>query len=237
MEPIPLKDLVTVVIPSKNEGWGLVKTLQTLSLQKDSLGLRVIIADCSDEPESLSLVAKLPQIIPDLQLECIPGGYPAQGRAAGAALVKTPYLLFLDADILLLDRQVIRDCLHKTRQLTSVNFTTESGYNWIYQIFTFTQRLMRLCGSSFAIGGFQLFRTEIYHYTGGYDPSHRFAEDYWVSNRIHPYFFTLHHTTGVWTSARRFRRKGLGYMLWVMVRCWWHRGNPKFYQESHGYWD
>ena len=91
--------------------------------------------------------------------------------------------------------------------------------------------------SSFAIGGFQLFKTEIYKNTGGYNPEHVFAEDYYVSNKIHSKFFTLLNTKGVYTSSRRFRKKGLFYMITLMFKCWMNRNDESFYRKSHGYWD
>jgi len=239
MENIPLlRDNLTIVIPSKNEGMNLYHCISSIASQVMGQGLRIIIADCSDERKSFDVLAEIKRDFKySLNIEIIEGGYPAYGRKSGADLVKTPYVLFMDADIILLDRRVLVDCLNKTSHLTTVTFSTDYGYNWIYGVFTSAQRVMKFFGDTFAIGGFQLFRTEIYNYTGGYNPNHVFAEDYYVSNKIHSQFFNIHKTKGVYTSARRFKNKGLFYMLGLMIKCWFNRRNESFYIKSHNYWN
>lgn len=216
----------------------LYHTVSSISSQVLCQGIKVIIADCSDEEKSLNTIN---QILVDfkysLNIQIIKGGYPAYGRYAGAKLVETPFILFMDADIILMDRKVIYETLYKTKHLTTVNFTTDFGFNWIYSVFTKTQKIMKFFNSTFAIGGYQLFSTEIYKATGGYNPKHIFAEDYYVSNKIHSQFFTIHNTSGVYTSARRFEKKGLFYMIKLMLKCWFNRNNEEFYMKSHGYWN
>ncbi len=232
-----LSNQITIVIPSKNESRTLYDCVYNISKQKGIEGTKVIIADISNDKESLEFIKRSQTDFNHcLNIETIKGGYPAEGRYNGAKLVTTPYILFLDADILLYDNRVIIDTLLKTKHLTTVNFVTDYGFNWIYNIFFTLQKIMRFFGSSFAVGGFQLFKTDVYKYTGGYDPTHVFAEDYYVSNKVWSKLFTLHRTNGVYTSSRRFKNKGLLYMVTLMVRCWINRNNPEFYKKSHGYW-
>ena len=54
-----LKDRLTIVIPSKNEGKTLYECVDYLSKQKGILETRVIIADVSDEKESLKWIEKV----------------------------------------------------------------------------------------------------------------------------------------------------------------------------------
>ena len=51
-----------------------------------------------------------------LTVDVIPGGMPAVGRNRGAALAKTRYVLFLDADIELAETWLIRRCIEKMQQ-------------------------------------------------------------------------------------------------------------------------
>ncbi len=227
-----------MIIPSKNEKDNLYLTLSYLSSQVLGHGMRVIIADCSDDEESLDIIKQIKVDFKySLDIEFIPGGYPAYGRYMGAKLVKTPYVLFLDADVFLHNNSILHQIVHDTKQLSTVSFSTDPGYNWIYKIFTLSQRIMKLFGSSFAIGGFQLFKTEAYRYAGEYKPDQVFAEDYYISNKIWSKLFTIHNTHGVYTSARRFKNKGLFYMVSLMLKCWVNRNNPDFYLKSHGYWN
>ena len=233
-----IKDNLTIVIPSKNEGRILYDCIYNISSQYNVAGTKIIIADISDDNISLDFIKRIKTDFKySLNIEVIEGGYPAYGRYMGAKNVTTPYVLFLDADIFLTDKNVLTDTLNKTKHLTSVTFSTDKGFNWIYKLFTLTQKIMKVFGSSFAIGGFQLFRTEIYRYAGEYNPDQIFAEDYYISNKIHPGFYTIHKTNGVYTSARRFKNKGLFYMLSLMIKCWFNRNNKEFYLKSHNYWN
>jgi hypothetical protein len=139
--------------------------------------------------------------------------------------------------VFLYNKNVIYDVVKNTKHLSTVTFSTDKGYNWIYKVFTFSQRVMKLFGSSFAIGGFQLFKTEAYRYAGEYNPDQVFAEDYYISNKIQSSLFSIHNIDGVYTSARRFKNKGLFYMLSLMLKCWVNRNNPNFYLKSHGDWN
>ena len=233
-----IKDNLTIVIPSKNEGRTLYDCIYNISGQYNIAGTKVIIADISDDALSLDFIRRIKiDFKYSLDIEVIKGGYPAYGRYQGGKMVTTPYVLFLDADVFLTDRNVLMNTLSKTKHLTSVTFSTDHGFNWIYKIFTFTQRIMKFFGSSFAIGGFQLFKTDVYRYAGEYVPEQVFAEDYYISNKIWSPLYTIHKTNGVYTSARRFKNKGLFYMISLMIKCWFNRNNPNFYLKSHGYWN
>ena len=201
-------------------------------------GMRVIIADCSDDQESLDIIKQIQiDFKYSLNIEVIKGGYPAYGRYMGAKLVTTPYVLFLDADVFLYNNTVLYQTVHNTKQLSTIKFETDKGYNWIYVIFTFVQKIMKFFGSSFAIGGFQLFKTEAYRHAGEYNPDHIFAEDYYISNKIWAPLFTIHSISGVYTSARRFKNKGLFYMISLMLKCWINKNNLEFYKHHHNYWN
>jgi len=70
--------------------------------------MKVIIADCSDDEESLDIIKQIQiDFKYSLNIEVIPGGYPAYGRYMGAKLVTTPYVLFLDADVFLYNNMVL----------------------------------------------------------------------------------------------------------------------------------
>lgn len=73
-----------------------------------------------------------------LNVSVIPGGMPSVGRNQGAAVACTPYILFLDADIELADRSLIRHCMEraKARQLHCVttNIICRDG-SWMDKLF------------------------------------------------------------------------------------------------------
>ena len=234
-----LKDRLTIIIPSKNEGKVLYDCMYYISKQKGISNTRIIIADVSDKKESLQWIEKIKvnyKTTP-LDIQIIKGGYPSQGRLAGSLLVKTPYMLFLDADIMLFKQGLLETVVEYEKDLVTVPFETETGFNWIFRMFDITQRLSVFLGTPFAVGGFQLFKTESYWNIGGYNPDEKFAEDYSLSQKVGSQNFKIHKTNGVWTSARRFKNKGVFYMIKILIKSYFNRNNPEFFKKSHGYWD
>jgi len=231
-----MKEKITIVIPCKNEMDNIYECVSFIAKQTGIVGTKVIIADTSDEQQSLWWIRKTQnEFNYSLNIKVIRGGFPAKARLKGSKLVITPYILFLDADIMLFNKFILGECLAYNTDLVTVPFQTEKGFNWIFRLFDIQQRLSNLLGTPFAVGGFQLWKTEAYWKTGGYDETHLFAEDYWVSQKAES--MKIHKTKGVWTSARRFKNKGFFYMAWLSIKCYFNRNNSEFFKQSHNYWN
>jgi len=230
-----MNNLLTIVIPCKNERDNIYECIGFIAKQVGFAGTRVIIADTSDEEDSLDFLEYTKNNYRySLNIELIKGGFPAKARLEGSKLVTTPYILFLDADIMLQNKSLLGECLAYNTDLVTVPFQTETGFNWIFRLFDIQQQLSNLLGTPFAIGGFQLWKTEAYWKTGGYDETHLFAEDYWVSQKAEK--MVIHKTKGVWTSARRFKNKGFFYMFLISIKCYLNRNNTEFFKQHHNYW-
>jgi len=231
-----MEEKITIVIPCKNEMDNIYECIGFIAKQVGFNGIKVIIADTSNTADSLEWLykAKL-HFRNQLDIKIIEGGFPAKARLEGSKLVTTPYILFLDADIMLQNKFVLLECLAYNTDLVTVPFQTEKGFNWIFRLFDIQQRISNWIGTPFAIGGFQLWKTEAYWKTGGYDETHLFAEDYWVSQKAE--VMKIHNTKGVWTSARRFKNKGFFYMAWLSIKCYFNRNNSEFFKQSHNYWN
>jgi glycosyltransferase involved in cell wall biosynthesis len=230
-----MKEQITIVIPCKNEKDNIYECISFIAKQIGIAGTKVIIADTSDEIDSLHWLNMVKNDFKySLDIQIIEGGFPAKARLNGSVFVTTPYLLFLDADIMLQNKFLLEECLVYHTDLVTVPFQTEKGFNWIFRLFDIQQQLSNILGTPFAIGGFQLWKTEAYWKTGGYDATHLFAEDYWVSQKAKS--MKIHNTKGVWTSARRFKNKGFFYMFWLSIKCYINRNNNSFFQKHHNYW-
>jgi glycosyltransferase involved in cell wall biosynthesis len=230
-----MNNLLTIVIPCKNEKDNIYECVGFIAKQVGFAGTRVIIADTSDDEDSLDFLQYTENNYRySLNIELIKGGFPAKARLEGSKLVTTPYVLFLDADIMLQNKSLLGECLAYNTDLVTVPFQTEKGFNWIFRLFDIQQRMSNLLGTPFAIGGFQLWKTEAYWKTGGYDETHLFAEDYWVSQKAEN--MVIHKTKGVWTSARRFKNKGFFYMFLISIKCYLNRNNTEFFKQHHNYW-
>ena len=233
-----LSKRLTIIIPSKNEGIILYNCIQYISRQNHIDGVRLIIADISDEEESLEYIRRLRADFKHiLKITVIEGGYPAEGRLNGSMLVITPYMLFLDADILLTNPKIIEKCLNHKKDLVTVPFYTDKPYRWVFRVFDMFQSLSTLIGTPFAVGGFQLWNTETYWSLGGYNPQELFAEDYSISQKVDPKEFKVVNIKGTYTSSRRFKSKGILWMFKIMIKSYLNRKNPEFFRHHHNYWN
>lgn len=233
-----LKDNVTIVIPSKNENRTLYDCIYNIAKQKNIAGTKVIIADISTDNDSIYYIRKLQSDFKHtLNIDVIEGGFPAKGRLEGSKLAKTPYILFLDADILLTNPNIIEDTLFINKDLTTVPFYTDKPYNTIFRIFDMFQAISSVLGTPFAVGGYQLWNTKAYWSTGGYKEDELFAEDYSISSKVKRKNFKVLKIKGTYTSPRRFKNKGILWMFKIMIKAYLNRNNPQFFKNSYGYWD
>lgn len=235
---LSLKDKLTIVIPSKNESRTLYDCIFNLSKQSHIAGTRIIIADISDKEESIQWIK---QIVSDfkysLNIEVIKGGFPSQGRLYGSKLVTTPYMLFIDADIFLTNKNILTNCITQHKDLVTIPFHTDYPHKWVFRCFDMFQTLSTLLGTPFAVGGFQLWNTEAYWKLGGYNPNELFAEDYSISQKVNPKNFKVVRINGAYTSNRRFKSKGVLWMFHIMIKSYLNRNNPEFFKQHHGYWN
>ena len=227
---------LTIVIPCKNEGRGVIDILKLI--RKQQLDCQVIIADSSDDEGTLLLLKKYQQATP-MVTKIVKGGLPSIARNNGASFVKTPYVLFLDADIYLQEPNMISRCLATAiggdYDLLTCKFKTLDGkYDWIFQVFNVVQRISSLF-TPFAVGGFMLFKTETFRALGGFDEEAKIAEDYLLSSKIKPNKFKVMNKVA-YTTSRRFEKKGVWYMIKLMLGSWLNKNNPDWFKNDHNYW-
>jgi glycosyltransferase involved in cell wall biosynthesis len=235
-----MKDLLTIVIPCKNEKNIILKTLDLLNYQTSILDVNVIVCDVSDDTVTDKLLQYRAQNKTDLfNLTIIPGGLPSVARNNGFKLVTTQYVLFLDADIFLLDPEILLSSIIKMRMynldLATTKFRSDNGkYNYVYKTFDVIQSLSKWI-TPFCLGGFMLVRSKTFRELGGFDEEIKVAEDYHLSKQIKSTKFErLNHV--IFTPPRRFEAKGVGYMIKLMIGSFFNRRNKKWFIEDKNYW-
>jgi glycosyltransferase involved in cell wall biosynthesis len=231
-----LSKFLTIVIPCKNESKTIDTTLTLLNFQDDIKGLNVIIADSSDDGTTYQLESRTND---KFDLKIIEGGLPAKARNNGARYVKTPYVLFLDSDMFLLDPTIITTVtrmmlLGGIDLLTTKIRTTNGKYNYVFRTFDFIQKISKFI-SPFCLGGFMLFKTNTFNELKGFDEEAKVAEDYLLSKQIKPKRFKIINTT-VFTPPRRFDNKGVMYMLKLIIKSFLNRNNKQFFSDDNTYW-
>lgn len=230
-----LKDNLTIVIPCKNEGLGLSATLTEILAYHDECN--IVIADSSTD-NTLEYLDKF-NFSTNKNIKVVKGGLPSIARNNGFKGVKTPYVLFLDADMDVSKvplKQIVAAMINRDIKLATCNITTWNlKYALIYKVFDLVQWIISF-KTPFAVGGFMLFNSQYFKELGGFNEEDRFAEDYHLSMKVKPKWFKIFNYYA-YTSDRRFKNKGFWYMAKLMVRCWFNRNNDDFYKKDYKYWD
>lgn len=235
-----LSKLITIVIPCKNERGIIQKTLDLLNYQKDILRVKVIVSDNSNDgitkPELISRIEDNRDLF---DLYIMEGGLPAKARNNGFKIVDTPYTLFIDADVFLLDPKIIKRSLlriHKEKlDLVTLKFRSDNGkYNWVYKTFDLLQIISKW-STPFCLGGFMMVRSETFKELGGFDEEIKVAEDYHFSKQIMRKKFGRINNI-VFTPPRRFENKGLLYMTKIFLGSFFNHNNKSYFKEDKNYW-
>jgi glycosyltransferase involved in cell wall biosynthesis len=231
-----LSKKLTIVIPCKNEGLTIKKTLELLNHQSDIENVSVIVADISDDKFTKKILEEDKYFF---KLKVVKGGLPSVARNNGFKFCKTPYVLFLDADIFLLDNELlinsVRHIEFKNKDLISCKFNTSNGkYNYVYNLFYKFQKLTKWV-SPFCLGGFMLIKSKKFKEIGGFDEKLTIAEDYQLTRKISSNKFDVLNNV-VFTTPRRFDNKGLLYMFKIFIGSYINRNDTNYFKYDKNYW-
>jgi glycosyltransferase involved in cell wall biosynthesis len=199
---------------------------------------RVLVADANSTDKTSEMVMSFRD---RLNVSVIRGGVPSVGRNQGAAQADTRYILFLDADIELADRSLVRRCVERAqnKQLHCVttNILCEEG-TWLDRTFYAVNDLFQYLSylhRPFATGMFMLFDRKRFWELGGFNEQILFAEDYRLSQQVERQRFAVVRG-GVYTTNRRLKKMGylrVGWLfLWTAMNYW----NEKYFLRDHKYW-
>ena len=235
-----LKKLLTIVIPCKNEKDIILKTLDLLNHQKNIHGVKVVVCDSSNDGiTKIELTERFKHNSDLFDLYITEGGLPSKARNNGFRFAKTPYVLFIDADVFLLDPNVLAQSILKIKKynldLVTAKFRSDNGnYNYVYKTLDLIHVFSRW-STPFCLGGYMLVNSETFKLIGGFDESAKVAEDYIFSKQIKPNKFGRINNI-VYTPPRRFENKGVIYMLRLMLSSFFNHNNKQFFTNDKGYW-
>ena len=232
---------LSIVIPAKNESRFLPSLLSSLAKQ-DYPALadtEVYVADAGSTDGTVAIARSYDNL---LNIRVMDGGLPSVGRNRGAAMSESRYVLFLDADVELRDRTLLRRAvaaMNKQRlHCLTVDIACADG-TWadrlLYKGNSMMQRLSAW-GMPFGTGMFLLFERSRFHELGGFSEEAVFAEDFLLTKQVSSLRFSVLDGC-VHTSNRRFRRTGHARMVflffWTLLNC----RNRSHFERDHGYWD
>ena len=235
-----MKDLVTIIIPCKNEEKYIGHLLDSLSQQVGIGNTRIIVADAYSTDNTISVVKLYVDV---LNIEVIPGGPVSVGRNNGAKLVTTPYILFLDADVRLFHPFTIYDAVNKmvvyNLDLLTANIKNYGEHlraSFFFRCFNLINKIMTK-KTPFAIGAFFLTRRNKFEEFGGFPNKYETSEDYILSKQYDPKkFMIIDHYFG--QDERRFTKLGYLGMIWYMTVNFFNRNNLKHFEKAKvNYWN
>jgi glycosyltransferase involved in cell wall biosynthesis len=233
-----LSDKITIVVPCKNEENYINHLLESLRDQ-DIDDTKIIIADCSTDNTR--------QVIQDnkgsLNVEIIDGGPVSIAKNNGAAMVTTPYILFIDADVRFFKNSVIQDAvsLIESKNLDLVGlkikcYDRDTRAKIGFIIFNTINQAMKYV-SPFAVGAFMLTRRDKFEEFGGFPEKFSTSEDYFLSRMYSPRKFRiLRHHFG--QDSRRFKKMGYFGMGKYLIKNFINRNNKAYWDslDSSKYW-
>ena len=199
--------MLSIVIPTYNEEKYLPRLLQSIRLQSFA-DYEIIVANNNSTDATVAIAKQYGAIITS-------GGMPGKGRNEGAKIAKGNILLFLDADVLLQEKDFLSDCLleflSKKLDIATCCITPLSDRKMdligheVYNIFMLaTEKLLPYAP------GFCIFaRKSVHDRIGGFDEAVLFAEDSdYVQRAKKIAKFGLLKSHKIPVSVRRLERDG-----------------------------
>lgn len=235
-----MKHKITIVIPSKNEQDYIGHLLDDLAKQVGDT--QIIIADASDDNTRKVIQQKKKQH--KLNIKIVQGGPVSEAKNRGARLAKTPYILFIDADVRFFTHTEIADSLQilEDRDLDLVGlyikcYDLDLRAKVGFAVFNFINSIMQHF-VPFAVGAFMLTRRDRFEELGGFPCRYVTSEDFFLSKRYKTNKFKIvNHHFG--QDSRRFQKMGYFGMAWYLVKNFWNRNNEQYWSKMDGskYWN
>lgn len=237
-----IKDKLTIVIPCKNEEKYIEKTITSIVRQHGIKGTRVIIADGFSKDKTRPKIITLRETFKDIiKIELVDGGTVSHARNYGSKLVKTKYVLFLDADSELISDSNITDNI-KLMEKEKLDLTTckiksvgkDIRTSIAFKLFNIINRIVSI-KTPFAVGTYFLTRVDVFKKLGEFDVTLNHSEDYYLSKKYKPAKFRISkHFIG--QDDRRFKKMGYTGMAKLLIKGYFNRNNKSFFKKDVGYW-
>jgi len=230
--------LITIVIPCKNEENYIGKTLSSISRQRGIESTRVIIADANSTDRTIEVISECQKELHNLRIEVIAGGPVSIGRNRGAELVKTPYVLFMDADTELIEDDILALSVNNLDDYKLITCKVKSSAKTIKSkvIFRSFNLLRRyLMKRPFCTGIFFLTSIEDFNRFGKFDETVTNSEDYLLSRlyQMRDFCILERHAT---QDDRRFKKMGYFSFLKMMLMNYMNRNSIEYFRRDINYW-
>lgn len=228
---------ISIVIPSYNEENYIYNTLWSINRQE--VKIIVYIADGGSSDSTLQIIDKAKQDFPNLFIEVIEGGSVSVGRNNGSKLVETPYILFMDADSVLLSDDILMQTFKLSTQYDIITCKQKSispndkKSIWTYKIFNWVRWVMP---ETFCTGCYFFISKNKFVELGGFDESLNNSEDFWLGRQVPKKKFKIIDRY-VGQDNRRFKKMGYWTFIKIVLLNYWYKNNINWFKKDVGYWE
>ena len=233
-----ITDLLTIIIPCYNEENYIYNTLWKISRQNFQGVLRVVIADNNSTDKTLEYISKASEDFSNLQIEVVQGGKVGFARNNGASLAVTEYLLFMDADSVLIGTDVFNEVKKYLNRYDIISVKQKSMSHddkksiWTYKILDWIRKIMPI---TFCTGCFFLISKKKFNELGGFDETLQNSEDFWLSKEVPKSRFKILNEY-IGQDNRRFLKFGYLNFLKINLFNYFNYKNIKWFKKDLGYW-
>lgn len=199
--------MLSIIIPTKNEEKNLPKLLASIKMQTLQ-PKEVIVSDAQSTDQTRALAKEAGAIV-------VEGGKVGHGRNTGAKAATGDLLLFLDADVVLPNRDFLHECVTEFTSrglaVAGCDFIPISDRKidvWLHAAYNhythLTERILPHAG-----GAFIMATREVHEAIGGFDESMTFCEDHmYVRAAAKKARFGILRSTRLPMSVRRLDKDG-----------------------------
>lgn len=232
-----MKEILTIIIPCKNESSYILKTLEGVGRQNGVDGVRVLVLDGGSTDGTVSLVEEYAKTS-ILNISVLSGGTVSVGRNNGARVSETEFILFLDADAVMLDgeslKMAVQSAVHHDLITCKIKCTSNDWLgDFMFKVFNLFQQIIP---ETFSTGVFMFLRKKTFDELDGFDESLHQSEDYFFSRKVPKKKFKILDKY-VGQDNRRFKRTGYFGMIKMLFVNLLNRNNIKHFQKDIGYWN
>ena len=233
-----MQDLLTIIIPCKNEERYIFNTLYKLNEQKDIKGVKVVIADGGSSDKTLFQIAKFKLFNNNIKIKVINGGSVSYGRNVGTSFCTTPYVLFLDADTKLISNDAIVTSLTELRKgktIVTCKVKSTSPSSMSKLVFWMFNQIQWLMPETFCTGQFFMISKKDFIELGKFDETAQHSEDYLLSRKVPKSKFKI---VDKWIGQddRRFKKMGYINFILLIIKNYINRNKKGYFTKDVGYW-
>lgn len=223
-----LIDLV-IIIPTLNEEHFVGYLLDSIAHQS-VLPKEIMVVDAYSKDKTIKEIKKRKKYLPQLRYHQIPRSTISKQRNFAASKTKSEHILFLDADMMLKDQDLLKKYLAEVKMKrvdmaasTNIPSTNYWKDNLFFAGMDILYRIIKPIWPM--ANGMNLYiKRSIFNKSGGFDEEVVIGEDHELVQRIVRMGgrFIFLNDTKLHTSARRYVKEGRRRFIFKMVKSFFH---------------